>query len=118
MDFSPDTWLALAALLIATAWPAFQYFTKSTAKDEAEELIKAQNLILNNHEIRLVKLEEQMKALPGQRDHQHMMRSMAAMEGDLKAMTKELQELRRGQERTEKEIRVINETLMERAGTS
>jgi hypothetical protein len=108
-------WIAFGALALSIAWPAFQFFTKSTAKDEAQELIDAQSKILNDHEIRLVRMEERMSALPGQRDHQQMTRSVSAIEGELKAVAKEIAELRRGQDRTEKEIRIINETLQERA---
>jgi hypothetical protein len=123
MVFTVDTWIALAALVIGCGWPAFQYFTKSTAKDEADEasagmskLLEAQRLILNDHEIRLVRLEEKMMALPGQRDHQKLMHDVGAMQGDIKVMVNAVEEIRRWQDRTEKSLGIINETLMERAG--
>ncbi len=119
MTFTADTWIALLALIIGVGWPAFQYITKNTAKDEADEasagstrLIEAQRLVLNEHEIRLVRLEEQMKALPGQRDHTKLMSDVKDMQGDIKVLVRGMAELQRGQERSEKEVRVINETLM------
>lgn len=122
MQLSADTWIALIALVIAVGFPCFQFFTKATAKDEADEasagatkLIDAQTLILNQHEIRLVRLEEQMKALPGQRDHQKLMHDVSTMQGDIKVMMSAVDEMRRGQDRAEKQIGVINETLMEKA---
>lgn len=132
MGFSAETWIALVALLFSIVGPGVVWFFRSTAKDEIESAIEAvekRNIDAHrerkvelssvkdtviDHDRRIIRVEEAIKALPTKRDIDRLTDSVANMAGDMKKLAADVHALNASLDRTERAVGVINETLMQR----
>jgi hypothetical protein len=105
-------WGVIVSVVVSIGYPILQLFTKTTAKDANASAIADVQASMQDHDRRLIRIEEQMKALPGARDFTKMNEKMSEMAGDLKSLATEVRAHHESQERIEKSIALINETLM------
>lgn len=141
-DFSGFVEIGLALLSFAAA--GFAYYVKTSAREQItkakEEWTKQLGALKEKTDaneracadrfasvtMRIAVLEQQMRSLPQQRDFHRLNDHVAEMAGDMKKMSAEMHGLRdkveaqitgilEGQARQETQMRVITDTLMERA---
>lgn len=101
---------AVALISVAALFAAF--YVRSTSKGQAEAAVGPLYTARNEHEVRLVRLEEQMKYLPQQRDFQRLSDNVALLAGTSQKMGAEMHALHESLERTEKSVALITETMM------
>jgi hypothetical protein len=128
MIFTADTWIALVAVVISVAWPVFQWFQKSTAKDEAQDVVaelraevtssfgKLEAKVID-HDRTLIRHDALLASLPTKDDTHSIAINVTELVGELRTMNEKIDGLQRGLQRTEKSVGVINETLMQRASS-
>jgi len=127
-------YISLAALFCSIVGPTAVYLIRSTSKDEAaaavgdlrKQMIDADNDLNNrsaaahlslertvvDHDRRIIALEERDRAGPQAADIKEITAKLAEIAGDMKALKVEVHSLSNSQERTEKSVGLINETLL------
>jgi hypothetical protein len=90
------------------------YVMRNTSKDEASEAVAPLKEKMDDHEGRLIKIEAQCGGCPTGRDLNKLYVQLERMGGDVKAMSVEIKALHESQERTEKAVQLLNETMLSR----
>lgn len=125
-----ETWFPVLAAFASCAAFAFSFWSRATAKAEAENVVSEteQRLTLRQNaqasdlrelddrfdaqDRRLVAVEEGLKAIPTRQDIEKLNEGIHAVSKHLTGLTEQTKNLERGQDRQETALRVINETLL------
>lgn len=111
--WSAETWGVIIALAVSVGYPILQMWTKGTAKNEADDVVGSLRRTVIDHDRRIIRIEKDIEALPQVGEVKRLSEKISDIAGDVKAMAVEVRSLHEGQIRSEKQLQIVTENLME-----
>jgi hypothetical protein len=123
MNWDVNAWMAFVALLLSAASAAGVlafYVIRNTSKDEADDAVKELETeklaplkaTVIEHDRRIIAIERDISALPQVNQVSSLNDKISDIAGDVKALGAEIRSLHQGQDRTERALQLVTESLM------
>ncbi len=98
--------------IISMLWLAINFYVKKTSQSEAEDVVSSLRKTVIDHDRRIIKMEGVIEALPKARDFTDLSEKISDVAGDVKGIVADIRSLRDGLARTERDFRLVTESMM------